>query len=171
MRKGQKTHGTRTCYVYHACRCDECKLAARLYAQRKRPRLNPLVDAGSTRRHIKALGRAGVGVRSVAEILGGSVNHVRQMKSGEIVRVTLRTQNSVLSIPFDAHSDNGLVRATKTISMIQRLRREGFTNKQLALSFEIDDRSIYLLVRRKRFVKARTAMKVEKFYNKIMVGG
>lgn len=126
-----------------------------------------MVSARKTRRHLRRLSKNGVGIRSVAEILERAPWHLRNIRAGKIAKVTSQMERKVLSVPLNAHADNALVPAAKTARLVNELRTEGFTYVQLALKFEMCPKAVMRL-RRKVNVRARTAMKVEKFFNRCM---
>jgi len=66
-------HGTRSYYVYHRCRCPECRAANTAYtgnwAAKKRD-ARPLVSADLTRLRVRHLEAAGIRPVDLARMLG-----------------------------------------------------------------------------------------------------
>jgi hypothetical protein len=81
-------HGSASAYVYHKCRCVECKLGAteRARARRKLQAYGrfetKFVDAQPVREHLETLRQQGWGMRIIAEQSGVSVTQVRVLLYG-----------------------------------------------------------------------------------------
>lgn len=162
-------HGSISRYVNRKCRCSSCKKANTVYQRKRRkPHPNRKVSAIRSQKYLRRLNQHSMGLRSVAEIAEMTFGHLRRIRSGEIRKVRLTTQNAILSVPLIAHADAALIPGHKTHRMITHLRNEGFTYEQLALKFEMNPRTIKNFVERKHYVLAKTQMKVEKFYNRVM---
>jgi hypothetical protein len=76
-------------------------------------------------------------------------------------------QRRVLEIDRAAVADGALIPAGPTLGRLSRLRTEGFS--KAALARRLGYRSPALQIRGPRIL-ARTAMKVERFYRRIMAG-
>lgn len=164
-------HGTRARYIHYDCRCLPCKKANSDYAAaryRARSRSNPLVSSDVTRRHLRLLKRSGVGVRVVSDITGIPFQHVSSLRNRKDARVTLRTEQLILGVTIGAYSGGAKVPARKTIRLVKRLRREGFTYHRLAVQFNFWPQTLQRLVKRNKTVTADTEMRVQKFYDRVM---
>lgn len=68
------THGTRSCYVWHRCRCAACREANTTYtgtwAKRRRDRRRQLVPARDTRAMVREMQAAGISQARLAKMLG-----------------------------------------------------------------------------------------------------
>lgn len=84
----RETHGTNAAYVA-GCRCDKCRAATRKYHKAlvldHHRGIRRLVDATGTRRRIESLGALGWTGVQIGERLGVSGEHVRQLRSQDLV--------------------------------------------------------------------------------------
>lgn len=162
-------HGTRSYYFYRGCRCSKCRAAnARYQCERRRVDWPRKVSAASARTHILNLSREGVGRRAVADAASLSERTVGNIRSGRVTTIFGKTEKAILAVTADALANNALVSAKPTQTKIKQLIRAGFTKKELARRLGSVARSPILQINHKR-VTARNAMKVEKFYRKIMM--
>lgn len=165
-----KPHGTRLKYL-GGCRCLPCRAAnARYESLRIRARRagdwNGMVSAGRARRHLLALARSGVGRRTVADISGVPQSTVHQIRSGRRRRIRARTERHIFLVNSRAMNEARLVPADRAWRMISRLLDEGFSKAEIAR--RLGYRFPALQLNRRR-VTARTAVRVERFYRRIMV--
>ncbi len=165
-----KPHGTRLKYL-GGCRCLPCRAAnARYESLRIRARRagdwNGVVSAGRARRHLRALARSGVGRRTVAEISGVPPSIVHQIRSGRRRRIRSRTERRIFLVNSRAMNEARLVPADRAWRMISRLLDEGFSKAEIAR--RLGYRSPALQLNRRR-VRARSAVRIERFYHKYMV--
>jgi hypothetical protein len=162
------THGTRTAYTWHRCRCNPCTEANRVYNERRRaPRSNYLIPGSVAQAHLKGLQQSGVGLRSVHDVTGISVSRLFEITTGA-ARIKRKTQRLILDVTADAHADGARIPSGPTVKMVRQLKREGFNYKQLALRLDMCPEALQRMVKRKGNVLARTQMRLEKFYMRIM---
>lgn len=164
-----KPHGTRLKYL-GGCRCLPCRAANARYEShrihaRRNGDWNGIVSAGRARRHLLALSRAGVGRRTVAEISGVPQSTVHQIRTGRRCHIRARTQRRIFLVDSRAMNEARLVPADRAWRMISRLLDEGFSKAEIAR--RLGYRFPALQLNRRR-ITARTAVKVERFYRRIM---
>lgn len=166
----RKPHGMRLKYM-GGCRCLLCRAANSSYETsralaRKNGDWNGLVPANAARRRLRKLSRQGVGRRAVAEACGVGLTTLVEIKSGRKQLIRARTERKILNVDRWAVAGAGHVPAERTWKIIAWLIDEGFSKAEIArrLGFK---RPALQFNRRK--VLARTAMKVERFYNRIML--
>lgn len=164
------SHGTRTKYNYHGCRCDECKAANRIYTSaRRNTHPNALVSAKAAKKHLRKLQRGDVGLRAVRDVTGLSCSRLGDVRRGHAHRVTRSTERLILSVTPEAYSGGARVSGKQTLRLIQKLRDEGFTYQRLATQLNLWPKTLQRIVNRKGNVLADTQMRVERFYNLIML--
>lgn len=165
-------HGTRTRYLHRKCRCEPCREANSAYAAaryRNSARPNPLVPATAARKHLRLLNRHGVGIDSVSDVTGLGTSPLQQLRAGRRERVTLKTEQLILGVTIDAYAGGARIPARRTIYLVKRLRGEGFTYERLAVQLNLWPETLHRLVKRNGTVLADTQMRVEKFYNRLML--
>lgn len=169
-----KPHSTRIRYMA-GCRCLQCKAANSAYAAKrateiKKGNWNGLVPAKKARQHILKLSKASVGRHSVADAAGVPFSTIARIRSGEKKQIRAETEKKILSVTKDALANNAIVDAYRTTRLLQRLlETHGFTKAQLAL--RLGYKTPQLQIYGKKQITAKTAMRVEKFYNSLMFGG
>jgi hypothetical protein len=169
----QRQHGHYLTYLRQSCRCRPCLDAWAAYS-RERRRKRALgeyshVSAEPSRRHILRLSRAGVGEKSLAAASGVGRSAIRRIRCGAQLTVTPRTESRLLAVTKEAYGDGANLPAGPTLRLIERLLKEGFTKVELAK--RISPRTSVkpaLNIGKSGRVKARTAMQVERFYNRLM---
>jgi len=139
--------------------CGDCRL---------RLVWNGLVDAGPVIKHVRKLSKQGIGYKSVAAAASVSATTIGKLLNGKRTRIRAAAARRILAIDRDAVADGGLVRAGRTHALIQRLLEEGFTKTELARRLGSRAKVPALQIRAD-LILARTASKVERFYNRIMV--
>lgn len=169
MLAAAKPHGTRLKYL-GGCRCLSCRAAnARYEGERHTARRNGdwdgLIPAGRARQHLLALSRVGVGRRTVADIAGVPQSVLHRIRSGRRRRIRARTERRIFLVTRDAMHDARLVPAERAWRLIARLLDEGFTRTEIARRFGYRSHG---LAWNRRCVRARTAMRVEKLYRRMM---
>ncbi len=160
-----KPHGTRLKYQ-SGCRCLVCRAANARYAiERLRARSsgdwNGLVRADTARRHILRLSRQGVGRQAFAAASDVAASVIIRVRSRRQNHIQKQTEDKILSANEKAGSDAALVRARGTWRQINSLLGEGFTKAELARRLGYKSRSLQF---GKRWVLARTAARVDRFY-------
>lgn len=139
---------------------------------RCRPRLaaawNGLVDTDAVRAHLHALSRKGVGYKSVAAAADVSRTVLADILFHEKAHVRAQAARRILAIDRDAIADHALVPAGPTWRLVRHLLEEGFTKTELARRLGSTARTPALQLQR-RFILAKTAMRVARFYHRVMV--
>jgi predicted transcriptional regulator len=148
------------------CRAANARYEGWRVHARKEGDWNGVIPAGRARRHLKLLSRVGIGRRTVAEISGVPQSLVHQIKTGRRRRIRARTERRLFLVTSKAMNEARLVNADSTWRMIGRLSEEGFSKAEIARRLGL--RSPCLQIRRAR-VRAHTAVRLERFYRRIMV--
>lgn len=162
-------HGTREKYQ-QGCKCLPCRLASAEYARtltarQKRGEQNPIVWAANARRHLRKLQRRGVGLIVLSEASGIQRRTLGKIRGGQSKQIRRSRETEILSLSELHVSDHSLVPAKPVWKLIDKLIAEGFTYKQ------IEERSgvaYPIMWARKPCVRARTKMRIQKFYDRVM---
>lgn len=152
------------------CRCFQCTAAmCRYHTEReeakRRGEWNGFVSAAKARRHIQKLSRKHVGHRTIAEVAGVPRSTVQRIANGKKLNIRKATETRILSVTADARADASRIPAAPTWKLINRLLREGFTKAELARRLGCKAPALQI---RKDLVQARTALKVERLFKRIM---
>lgn len=126
---------------------------------------NGNVWAADVRAHIRKLGRAGVGYKSVAEACDVAFSIVQGVMSGRKKFVRLRTAQKILAVTRDAVADHALVDAAPTWKLVDELYRGGFTLGEIAL--RLGHKRAALQIGKAR-VLAKTAHQVKRLHAVLM---
>lgn len=131
-------HGTRARYVAGRCRCDDCRLANREYAQRAALRkarggADPLVPSDAARAHLLELSRADVGRRAVAAASDVSDTVLQLVRSGRKTQIRRSTEKRILEVDASARSDHARVPAGPTKAALKKLRALGMTKTAISM--------------------------------------
>lgn len=165
-----RPHGTRSRYQ-QGCRCFHCRRVCAEYQKNRIARhkagepSNHIVSATRAREHILTLGKSGVGLGTISEISGVNKSTLSLIRLGRKAQIREANERLILSVTKEARIDATRVSSKKTRRMVVKLNQEGFTHAEIAKRAGVS-RSVFLP--RKRSVYARTEMRVERFYNKIM---
>jgi len=164
-----KSHGTRIRYM-SGCKCLQCRAANSSYeceraAARKAGQWNGLVPARKAQRHIKRLSKAGIGRRSISDACSVGLTTIMQIKSGEKTQIRKATESAILQVDKNAISGGTIIPANRAWKMIDRLLNEGFSKAELARRLGFSSPAIQF---RKDRITGRSAMRIERFYNRIM---
>ena len=165
-----RPHGTRTRYQ-QGCRCFECRLVCAQYQRQRMARrkagveTNDLVSAQSALDHMAMLSKAGIGLRTVSAVTDIHPWKLSEIRAGRVKHIRAIHSRKILAITEDMLPDGAHVPSDPVRQMITRLKREGFTYTELAKRIGV---SRTVLVKRKPFVSARTRLKVQLFYERIM---
>jgi hypothetical protein len=100
----------------------------------------------------------------VADITGVAETVLQSIKAGRKLSIRKRTESRILSVTIEALPDSALVPAKRTWVLINRLLAQGFTKRELAKRLGYANAIQFNRVR----VTARNALKVERFYRKVM---
>lgn len=165
----RRQHGDRLRYLA-GCRCLPCRAANSRYscerqAAVRRGEGNPIVSATRARRHIRKLSRRGVGMWAVSYASGIGKTTICHIRTGRKKRIRKHTETAILAVDEAAIADRALVPARRTHYLIRRLRREGFTLRELARRLGLRSNGPQF---GKQFVTARNALKVEKLFRGVM---
>jgi hypothetical protein len=112
--------------------------------------------------------RRGVGLRSVSDVTGVTFSRLGDVRRGKSTRVTLRTERLILNVTANAYAGGARVNGNKTLRLVEKLRREGFTYERLAKQLDLWPETLHRMMKRKGDVIASTEMRVEKFYRALM---
>lgn len=157
-------HGIRKTYL-KGCRCEVCRKANTEYARRQRHNDCSLVGATRARNHLKKLSTEGVGAKSVSEACGVAICTIKKIRQGRQRRILKRTHERVMNVTKGAACDTSKVDRKPLDRMLTTLKDEGFNGRQLARALGYKG-ALQFSGRR---VHAKSIMRVEKFYNRIMV--
>lgn len=164
-----KPHGTRMRYLA-GCKCPDCLKANCAYAKARyvakiHGDWNGLVPAGRARKHLRKLARQGVGRRSVADASDVAKTVLQEIKNGMKKQIRARTERNILAVDIGARGGAAIVPADRTWVRIRRLLREGFSKAELARRMGFNTPALQIHPTR---ITAKTAMRVERLYRKIM---
>jgi hypothetical protein len=134
---------------------------------RRRLVWNGLVPADPVRAHLRKLSRQGVGYKTVAAAADVSKTVLADVLFHGKSRLRAQAARRVLAIDREAIADHALVPAHRTWRRLRRLLNEGFTQKELARRLGSTARVPALQFKHDQ-VLAKTAVRVERFYQRIM---
>lgn len=165
-----RPHGTRLRYL-SGCKCVPCRAANSRYeteraAARKRGEGGHIIGAGRARRHIRTLGRNGIGYKTVSDASGVASSIVFSILSGRRKRIRASTERRILSVDHFARADHSLVSANRTSRLIGSLLLEGYTKTFLARALGSKAKTPALQLKGD-FVTAKNAAKVERLYRRL----
>jgi hypothetical protein len=162
-------HGTHS-YYSKGCRCEECRLAHRIYernAKRRRTHIQygfispepKFVDAGPTREHIHFLRGHGIGLGTIAKNAGVHRSNVQRIVRGQQARVSLGLEKRVLAIPSLAIPENKYVSTEPLKALLEQLNAKGIRNSDVArfLGYKNQHLQLKTFVRLYRFKKIEAA--------------
>lgn len=154
------SHGLRKTYA-SGCHCVLCKRANADY-QARRDAFGPyLVSAERARKHLRRL-KGTVGLVTVADITGIHIVRLGAIRSGKTRSIRPERERVILNVDANAAD---IVSAKEVHRMTKELLKEGFTHRSLGERMGLNGP---FRIQRKDFVRAKTQMRLEKFYNKIM---
>lgn len=153
------------------CRCVPCRAANSRYESerleaRKAGKSNPIIPADTARKHLLKLQRAGIGRRTIHDISGVAENIIAGVRNGTLPNLRRDTEDRILAVTVDAVPDSALVSARPTWKLLNALLGEGLTKRELSRRLGYKR---YFQINTKR-ITAKTAMRVEQFYNRLMLG-
>lgn len=143
------------------------------FTKQKRDQELRTIPAGRSRRRLLTLSKYGMGRKAVAEFTGLDHRTLQRIKTCKTKYVRRATQELIFSVPFNAYCDRAVIDARATVSRINRLLGEGFTRSEIARRLNPKIRAKYkpgyapLHIASGGKVIARTAMRVEQFYNRV----
>lgn len=128
---------------------------------------NGVVSANRTRAHLLALRERGVGYKAVAAACDVAPSVLGRALAGGTVRAS--TERRVLAVDVGAIADGALVDAKETNRIVRRLRRRGFTLRQLGELFGYECGTA-LQVGHSRAVIASTAARAARIWRRVERG-
>lgn len=134
----------------------------------RRRRIPLRVSAQLARDHIFHLGSYGLGIDSIAAASDVGTDTIWRIRNGQ-QRILARTEQRILAVTPEAVSDGVRVDATVTKNLIRELLEEGYSPTML--SREMGGSSGHLPWLKRKRVWARTEMRAEKLYRRLMFGG
>jgi len=129
---------------------------------------NGLVPADPVRGHLKQLSRQGVGYKSVAVAADVNKTVLAKILAGTRQQLRAQAARRILAVDRDAVADHALVDARPTWRRLRRLLAEGFTKHELARRLGSKARTPALQFK-SRYILAKSAARVERFYSIVMV--
>jgi hypothetical protein len=163
--------------VVGGCGCEPCARARGRYDREWAEALaagGPYVNAGSARRHLAALGRAGVGLKSVAGVSGVSHGSLSKIVYGEPSkgrppsrRIRSETLERVLAVTVDSVGGGQRVPAAPTWALIDELVAAGHSRASLARQLGSRAVSPALQIGTRR-VRASTARAVAALHRRLL---
>lgn len=160
-------HGLNRTYIA-GCRCAPCREAHTRYEATRRMHIRDgherLVGATRARNHLRRLAQSGVGKRSASDAADVTYRSINLIRSGKQKRISRRLEAAILSLTEDAAANRSLVNRAPVDRVIQGLLIEGFTKARIAREMGYKTSKLQLFGR----VQARTKMKFQKFYNRVM---
>ena len=130
--------GMYSCYARHACRCHDCREAARRVHKRaqhaRRQGIPSRVAADPARRHVAALLNAGMGRAEIARLAGVSPVVITRLIRGDTLRLTPETDRRLRGVPHRPieAQEVGMVSACGSIRRLRALAATGWTFQQIA---------------------------------------
>lgn len=159
-----REHGTRAKYVFEKCRCDECRAANRAYYHQAKRRVAPAqVSAVRAREHLRDLSQAGVGYKQVAKTTGIANSTVAKIVTGKTAYIRPETERALMAVTPRAAADAGIVDATYTWEIIERLLAKGWTKAGISAAIGGNGHALQL---GKTRVKGSTARAVAELWER-----
>lgn len=138
-------HGTYACYTLDGCRCLPCAQAVREYEQNRvrqqaYGRWNGLVDAEPSRRHVRALMDAGMGLKRIVAVSGIPQGQLWKLMYGKkrpdgsqvpSKRVRPSTEARILAVRLDL-ADGARVDSIGAVRRLQALVALGWSQSKVA---------------------------------------
>jgi hypothetical protein len=182
----ERPHGTRARYVLGpgpgkgpGCRCDDCRAVNRAAASHRDRQIlygrwQPYVDAEPARKHLRALGAAGIGWRRAAELAGLSGGTVSKLLYGgpgdrpPSRRIRPETAEAILAVqPSAARLAPGALTAiTGTRRRMQALVATGWSQARLASELGLTRANFGTMMRCDQ-VTAGTARAASELYDRL----
>ncbi len=163
-----RPHGTRLRYIA-GCRCMLCRAAnSRYETGRLRARAkglgNGLVDAAPARVHIRALGRAGMGYKTVARAAHVGATTVSEVRMGRQTQMRAQARARILAVRSQLAA-GALVPAGPTWRRLDRLIAEGFPKVRIARLLGLRGTGLQF---KRTTLTVRNAERVQKLYRFLM---
>lgn len=165
-------HGTPSRYSHGGCRCDDCRRAASLRINKwRRERalgITRMVDASVVREHLRWLSDCGVGQGAVEAASGVGRSHIVKIKVGQVRRVRIETERRLLAVSLADGRPGAPVRNVAVFRMVDELKAQGWSERELARRIGLVGRSGLQLNRRTMRVTAAKAERIEALYRELM---
>jgi hypothetical protein len=165
-------HGTASRYSHHGCRCDECRVAASLRINKwRRERalgITRMVEADATRDHLRWLSDCGIGQVAVEVASGVSRSQVVKIKLGQVKRVRIETERRILAVSLADGKPGAPVRNPAVFRMVEELKAQGWSERELARRIGLCGQSGLQLNRRTQRVTSAKAQRIEALYRELM---
>lgn len=176
-----RAHGTYAKYVVERCGCEPCRGANRAYVRRRQRSMArpdelwlPYVPAGPARRHLAALARQGIGLKTVAKLTGLAHGALSRIVYGDPARgsapskrVRPETLSAILGVEAQQASGGQKVPAGPTWALLDQLLTAGYTRTFLAAALGSRGKHPSLQIRRDR-VRGSTARAVEALHRRLI---
>ena len=160
---GKSTGYRRGCRCEHCCAANTKKLAD--YRRRRRSgHLNFMVSAELCREHLRDLAEKGLGYRAISDASGIAWAQIRMIRSGKLKHIRERTERMLMRVDETAVADYGKISSERTRKMVDEIRRMGYTLAAIGRMLGHTDAQFY----HRRKVTARTQMRVEKLYARLL---
>ncbi len=178
---GRRAHGTYAKAVVEGCRCELCVAARRNYNRRRVQAIArpdevwlPYVSAEPARAHLRALAKAGVGLKTVAKASGVSTGGLSKIVYGDrrrgrppSRRVRPETLRRILAVKLTDARGSQRIPAGPTWALLDELLAVGYTRSYLARALGAWSANPALQVGRVR-VRASTARAVEELHRRLV---
>jgi hypothetical protein len=173
VRFAEKPHGTRHRYL-GGCRCVPCRAANSRYSSKRAAAQRQgdwrgFVPATSVLKHIRQLGRRGVGYKAVADAASIARSTMRKIINGEQKQLRKHHADRILAVDRTAIADRALVPAGRSWKLLNELLEAGYTKTFLAKQLGSGAKTPKLQIQADR-ITALTESKVERLYRRIREG-
>jgi len=111
------------------------------------------------------MAKRGMGLIAISQATAIHRRTLGNIRCGSVKRIRRTTSDAIRRVSLADVSDYSLVPAKPVWQMIDDLRMEGYSYRQLELKIGVGYQAMWA---RKPCVRAVTKMKVEKFYNRTM---
>ena len=125
-------HGVLAKYT-HGCRCTLCRAANAAYTthrkhEAKAGRSNRLIAASPVRKHLRALSKASVGKRVVADISGVAVSTLGLISTGKNTKIREQSAARILAVTAEAAADRAHGNVGPTKKLLKKLAAAGYSH-------------------------------------------
>lgn len=130
---------------------------------------NGLVPADRARRHLKKLSAARVGTLAIAAASDLSTNVIGRVRRGAKTMIRAATEKRILAVDEAARSDGAFMPRAPSLALLHDLAQRGFSQEWI--SRQLGTRWCAAIYRKhRRFVRARTALAIEKLHRRVAAG-
>jgi hypothetical protein len=144
------------------CHCAPCRSANASYSGRRRADWTAptLVDAAPARAHLERLKVAGIGITHAEHLSRVSATLLRTVRSGRELQIRPGTMTRILAIPLKPPM-NAIVSAVVTWRYVRLLRKEGFSDADIARAIGLRRPTLELHPKR---VRLKTHIRILRLY-------